>query len=412
MNRLELLIYNLVKDRPVLKQLIVDIYQNTLALVPQKPIVTSLPYQVRPGFFYGFHDKSPFSSDGRFLLAHRNLVGDRSLRPGDAAEVGFFYGEDWSQFNLLGRTTAWNWQLGSMLQWKGPDHVVFNTLIEGEPRAQVIGLDGSMSAQWPFPVAHVSLDGQYASSYDFLRVEAMMPGYGAVVATPQLDDVRRNPFRIFRTDDARVCFELSLEEAAAIQPHPSMDGSFHFFHHALFNPASKRSFFLHRWVDDSNRRWTRMFSVGVNGEDLYLFPMNEMVSHITWASEHHVFAYARMPGEGDGYFLIEDRTGIYQRYFGSVMNSDGHPTFDLQRRIVLTDTYPDRFRNQYLVLGLADGERRINLACTHLPRRFKRELQVDLHPRLHPSQPVACVDTGHIGTRALMTINFDSVLTL
>ena len=101
MNRLELLIYNLVKDRPVLKQLIVDIYQNTLALVPQKPIVTSLPYQVRPGFFYGFHDKSPFSSDGRFLLAHRNLVGDRSLRPGDAAEVGFFYGEDWSQFNLL-----------------------------------------------------------------------------------------------------------------------------------------------------------------------------------------------------------------------------------------------------------------------------------------------------------------------
>ena len=73
---------------------------------------------------------------------------------------------------------------------------------------------------------------------------------------------------------------------------------------------------------------------------------------------------------------------------------------------MITDTYPDRFRNQFLVLGLPDGQRRIDLARTHLPMRFKRELQVDLHPRLHPSRPIACADTGHTGTRALMTVDF------
>lgn len=410
MNKLELLIYNLVKDNPVLKQRIVDLYQATLGLVPQRALVCSQPHQVRSGYFYGFHDKSPFSADGQRLLAHRNLVGDRSVRAGDAAEVGVFAGTDWMDFTPLGRTTAWNWQLGSMLQWRSADQVVFNTLAGDEPRARVVDLQGRTVADWPYPVVHVSPDGRYASSYDFLRVEAMMPGYGAVVDQPRLDDAARNPFRIFRTADGQVSFELSLREAAAISPHPSMDGAFHYFHHALFNPGSRRSFFLHRWVDGNQRRWTRMFSVGLDGRDLYLFPMDEMVSHITWSDDSHVFAYARLPGEGDGYFHIEDRTGRYTRHFAQVLNSDGHPTYDLQRGVVITDTYPDRFRNQFLVLGLPDGQRRIDLARTHLPMRFKRELQVDLHPRLHPSRPVACVDTGHTGTRALMTVDFSGSL--
>ena len=189
-----------------------------------------------------------------------------------------------------------------------------------------------------------------------------------------------------------------------------MDGAFHFFHHALFDPTSKRSFFLHRWVDRNDRRWTRMFSVGVDGNELFLFPMDEMVSHITWADERHVFAFARMPNQGDGYYLIEDRTGQATRHFSQVLNSDGHPTYDPQRGIVITDTYPDRFRNQFLVLGRPTTQQRIDLARTHLPKRFRREMQVDLHPRLHPSRPVVCVDTGHTGTRALMTIDFASML--
>ena len=410
MNKLELWVYELVKDNPVLKQRIVDLYQNLLGLIPQKALVCSLPSQIRPGYFYGFHDKSPFSPDGSRLLAHHSLVGDRSLRPGDAAEVGYFDGAGWGQFNKLGQTIAWNWQLGSMLQWCGNDQVAYNTLVAGQARAVLVSLDGQPQADWPYPVVHISPDRQFASSYDFFRVEAAMPGYGAVVQAPQLDDARRNPFRIFRCADGVVTFEISLRGAAAVAPHPSMEGAFHFFHHALFNPASQRSFFLHRWVDRHDRRWTRMFSVGVDGRDLYLFPMDEMVSHITWADDQHVFAYARMPGQGDGYYLIADRSGQATRHFAQVLNSDGHPTYDPQRGIVITDTYPDRFRNQYLVLGRPASQQRVTLARTHLPMRFRRELQVDLHPRLHPRLAVACVDTGHTGTRALMTVDFSGLL--
>ena len=152
MNKLELLIYNLVKDNPVLKQRIVDLYQAALGLVPQRALVCDQPHQVRSGYFYGFHDKSPFSADGLRLLAHRNLVGDRSVRAGDAAEVGVFAGKDWMDFTPLGRTNAWNWQLGSMLQWCGAEQVVFNTLVDGQPRARVVDLRARPVADWPYPV--------------------------------------------------------------------------------------------------------------------------------------------------------------------------------------------------------------------------------------------------------------------
>ena len=98
-----------------------------------------------------------------------------------------------------------------------------------------------------------------------------------------------------------------------------MDDAFHFFHHSLFSPDSRRLFFLHRWVDANARLWTRMFSAAPDGSDLFLFPMDEMVSHVTWASPSEVFGYVRYPGQGDGYYLIEDRTGRATRFFEHVL---------------------------------------------------------------------------------------------
>ena len=405
MNKLELAVYNVVKDNPKLKQKIVDAYQIILGFVPQKSFQCNYPSVQRPGYFFGFHDKSPFSADGKLLLAHGPLKKDNRVLPGEKINVGFFSESGWTKYQKVGETDAWNWQLGSMLQWKG-SAVVYNTIINNDVRSKVVDLNGSVTAEYAYPIVHVSSDGCYASSYDFIRIEAAMPGYGAVLHTPHLDDKKRNSFRIFRCADGKVTFELSLEEAMSISPQPSMMGAFHFFHHSLFNPSSDRTFFLHRWVDKNERRWTRMFSVGITGEDLYLFPMDEMVSHITWADSERVFAYARMPGKGDGYHLITDRIGESTQFFENVLNSDGHPTYDVARKIIITDTYPDRFRNQFLVLGLAETQQRINIARLHLPRKFRKELQVDLHPRLHPLQFVACIDTGHAGTRSLLTIDF------
>ena len=411
MNKIEKWVYNLVRNNPVLRQRIVDVYQGALRIVPQDRFRTALPVVIREGFFFGFHDKSPFSSDGSRLLSHRNMIGDRTVQAGDKVEVGFFSGTDWEDFHPLGQTDAWNWQLGSMLQWVGPDgdKVSFNTVHEGRPEAVVADIGGEILERWPSPIVHLSPQGTHACSYDFLRVEEAMPGYGIMQRRPIKRDDFGNSFTVFDRVAGRTTFALTLGEVASRSPHPSMDGAFHFFHHALFSPDGSRLFFLHRWLDKEQRRWTRMFSIAPDGSDLYLFPMGEMVSRVTWASSSEIFGYLRYPGAGDGYFLVEDRTGKAERFFEDRLDSDGHPTMDMGRGIVVTDTYPDRFRNQYLILCSLARASRVNLCRTHLPRRLRRELQVDLHPRLHPTQDVVCFDSGHTGTRSLVTLDFSSV---
>jgi len=412
MNAIESIIYNQVKNNPVLKLKIVNTYQRLLSVIPQKRIQSSLPIVDRRGYFYGFHDKCPFSPDGSLLLAHRNLMEYRKKKAEDEIEVGFFHGKDWNDYVPLGRTIGWNWQMGSMLQWHGAsnDLVVYNDMDKDRNVSVVKSLDGQTQRQYDWPVVHVSPNQEYACSYNFKRAEAAMPGYGIITEDAAILDMKSDCFRIFSCKDGKTVYEISLEQAASISPQPSMQGAFHFFHHALFNPVSNRVFFLHRWVDKNERRWTRMFSVGVDGSNLFLFPMNEMVSHITWASPSEIFSYLRYPGMGDGYYLLEDLTDKCTRYFETVLNSDGHPTMDKKRGIVITDTYPDRFRNQYLVLCTLKNDKRIDLCRTHLPSLFKGVLQVDLHPRLHPERFIACVDSAHHGEHSLLTVDFSTVM--
>lgn len=412
MNKVELFVYNIVKNNPQIKQWIVDRYQAALSIIPQNALVTNLPVIERKGYYYGFHDKSPFSSDGSRLLAHRNLIDYRKVSVSDEIEVGYFQGSEWKEYIPLGRTAGWNWQLGSMLQWHGNSNelVVYNTVFNGKHVASVQEINGQFRSQYEWPVVHVSFNQKYACSYNFLRTEKAMPGYGIISNNTNLGDNKDNYFTVFSCENSEIIFKISLAEALAISPQPSMEGAFHFFHHALFNPNSTRVFFLHRWIDKYNRRWSRMFSVGVEGSELYLFPMDEMVSHITWASSSEIYAYLRYPERGDGYFLVEDLKGKAVQYFENVFNSDGHPTMDKKRGIVITDTYPDRYRNQYLALGIIESGERIDLCRTHLPSVFKRDLQVDLHPRLHPFRSLACIDTAHNGIHSLLTIDFSKYL--
>jgi hypothetical protein len=413
MNKIESIVYNQIKNNPVLKSKIVDFYQSALSLIPQKPLETNCPFIERKGFFYGFHDKSPFSSDGNLLLAHKVISDYRELRADDEIEVGYFGGENWLNYICLDRTRGWNWQMGSMLQWKGLSNteVVYNIWDDGAHKARIKDITtNKIVKDLPWAVSHVSPDGKHACSYNFHRAEKAMPGYGLKVDKPQLNDEETDFFRIFSIDDLKVTFKISIAEIRKIQPDPSMEGSFHFFHHSLFNPSSERLFFLHRWLDINGRRWTRMFSVGLNGDDLYLFPMNEMVSHITWASNSEIFSYLRYPNDGEGYYLVKDKTGTQKRFFEDKLNSDGHPTYLKDKGLVITDTYPNRFRNQYLVLMDVQANKRIDIAKTHLPNKFKTFLQVDLHPRAHPFQNIICVDSAHSGEHSLMTFEYSNYM--
>lgn len=413
MNRLERAVYDFVKNNPVLKLKIVRAYQLVCGLVPQKSLRSVHPIITRQGYFFGFHDKTPFSLDNTSLLAHRPLIDNRSVRPGDRAEVGFFAGEDWQDFRRLGDTTAWDWQLGSMLQWRGKrtGELVFNDIVDGRIGARILDMEGTLLSQLPRPVVHVSPCGSWASTYCFRRVGKALPGYGVRIAG---DDERPREgftvpdspdFAVFSLADGSTRFSIGLDAIQAIAPHPSMSGSLHFFHHSLFSPSGTRLFFFHRWLDRTGRYWTRIFACNAaDGSNLVLLATHEMVSHVGWIDDDRLLAYARTRAGGDGYYLLPANGEQAEPVAAHAFTSDGHPMWSPKGSAFVTDSYPDRFRNQYLYQYDMDTHTATTILRTHLGRAFLNDLQVDLHPRFDRSGEVICFDSGHPGVRSLCTV--------
>jgi hypothetical protein len=411
MNRLEKLVYDLVKDNPELKAWVVRQYQRAFSLVPQAPLKSALPVTVRKGYFFGFHDKTPFSPDNGKLLAHRNLIGNRTVLPGDRSELGFFSGDGWSNFSAIATTQAWDWQLGSMLQWIGVDgqECVFNDIVDGRIASRIVSSNGAQVKALPFPVIHVSPDARFASSYCFRRVAKAMDGYGVRFGNDAEIEIERfacdDPpdFRVFSLADGRTVFSISLEEIRSVEPHESMRDSFHFFHHSLFNPAGTRLFFFHRWVDRNARLWSRMFTCNADGSDRFLMPTHEMVSHVGWVDNRTLLAYARTLEGGDGYYLFRDQQDSHEPV-ARRLNSDGHPMMSPRGERFITDTYPDRFRNCSLhLVNLRTGAVTTVLRA-HLVLKLSDDQRVDLHPRFDRTGDVVCFDSGHLGTRSLCTV--------
>jgi len=413
MNRIELIIYNIVKSNPKLKRFMVENYQKLFSLIPRKSVKSDYPIKVCEQFFYGFHDKCPWSLDNKMLLAHHFNIPYRKTMPDDEIEVGYFAGPEFLDYKLVGTTRAWSWQNGAMLQWVGPSFdIIYNDYDGKELIAKIVDIKGKGLKILPRPIGAVSLSGQKALSFNFKRFENGLPGYGCVNGIDPDADVlipsrKGDGLHIIDIESGQIRELFTVADIASIRPHPTMKHSLNFFSHCQFSPSGKRFVFFHRWLENKNRLWTRMISCDLNGKDIYIYPTSGMVSHVAWRDDQHVLAYARTDEFGDKYYLFSDKMDKYDIIGEDSFNSDGHPQFSPDKRYILTDTYPDRFRMQFLIIYDTYIEKRYNIARLKLPLKFLRELHVDLHPRWDSNGTAICFDSGHTGKRSLCTIKID-----
>ena len=131
MNKLESTIYNLVRKNPALKQFVRNMYQGIFDLLPRKKEYFASPYQYREGFFFGFHDVTPFSFDETKLLANQNRLDLRMPLPSDGLDVGYFDLEQGTikDFHRVDTSYAWNYHKGCRLQWLDKNRMIYNTAI-------------------------------------------------------------------------------------------------------------------------------------------------------------------------------------------------------------------------------------------------------------------------------------------
>ena len=423
MNIIERTVYDLVKGNPKLKIGMRKLYQSVFDLVPYKACISPYEITTREGYFFGFHDKVPFSADDSRLLGMRYDIPLRMPTHKDALTIGYFDGENHKNFNEVTKTHSWNWHQGCQLQWRGLSNteIIFNDFVDEKNVSRVVNVETGQTVNvFDQCISSASDDGKWAVGYSFERVNKCMPGYG-YSAGHENDIVAQGIVNAAPDDDGLYAVNLetnsidrivSIEQVIKSYPDEEMENGIHFFSHAIISPNSRRVMFLHRWFKgtDCMKRWSRMFTCNRDGSDLYLFPTSGMVSHMGWQDGDHILAYCRDIHGKDGYLLFEDQQkNACTRIGDESYTSDGHPSFDKSGNWILTDTYPDRSRRSYVTLYDHKNRRRYNIAFLKHWKQFASIYPYshwccDLHPRWNRAGTTLCFDSVYVGKRSLCTV--------
>lgn len=402
--------------------------------------------------FFGYYNKSNWDKSNRLLAAQQTPWMDIYLTPEVKATIGYFDIQDGDRFHAVGETGAWNFQMGSQLQW-----------LDGAPGRKLIYNDrtGDMSARYPgfgavvvdvdtqerrvmpMPVYVVAPSSAWALSVNYRRLYITHETIGysepgqpfELPLAPPDDGIWRMELA---TGDARLL--VSYAQLKAFHHVSSMDKAIHWVSHIEINPASSRILFLHRWterVKDETCFLHRLITMNPDGSDMRLLECSDhplpqladdfdpsavgtfdyekseyQISHPLWQDNEHIIVWGPHAGEIH-YHLYHDVEGGEVQVVGrDVLVENGHMTFSpVSTRWMLSDTYPDDSTHErfLFLFDMQTGERH-NLGSFYATPELSKENRCDLHPRWSRDGKQVCIDSVHEGQRQMYVLDVSSIV--
>ncbi len=378
--------------------------------------------------WFGYYDKREFDPTGSKVLSNEVDFEGRSPRDGDSIAVGYVDTADGDSWHPIGRSAAWGWQQGCMLQWIGKDgrRVLWNDRQGDRFVCRLHDLAAGKTTTIDRPIYTISDDGRFALSADFRRIDNLRPGYGYDgLADPHVGERAPADSGIWRIDllTGESKLILSLADVAAIPWH---DGSrheeaWHYFNHLLINPSGNRFIVLHRYrpkFDPKTLQYqggfvTRMLTADVDGSDLYELDPSGKTSHFIWKDDEVVTMWTKPIGREDGFYDFTDRTKRITAVGKGVMSSNGHNTY-LQGDYgdwILNDTYPGKSdRRQTVYLYHTPSRRRFDLGHFPSPPQYTGEWRCDTHPRCSNDGTLVAIDSPHKDGRQVQLLDVKELL--
>ncbi len=367
--------------------------------------------------FFGYYDITPISHDDNLLLAMHAPLKNISPSVDTEIMIGFYnLMYDNPSFFEVGRTTTWCWQQGCRLQWypvMSNQTVIYNRLVEGRYGCVIQDIHtGEIIREYKRPFYSVSRDGRWGISLNFSRLQRLRPGYGYVNfpdeteghSIPENDGIWRIDMATGRED-----FLFSISEITRFEPLESMSGAEHYFNHILFNPNGTRFMFIHLWVKEG-KRFSRMITCDISGEERYILNNEGHASHYTWKSNDELLVFSTHADTGTNFHLYTDRSSKRATFGKGVLTQDGHPSFSPDGSLLLLDSYPDRVREQHLFIYRDDLRKSEYIGSYYCHPKFKGEIRCDLHPRWSLSGKYICFDSVHEGKRKMYLIDMGSLV--
>lgn len=253
----------------------------------------------------------------------------------------------------------------------------------------------------PSPVYSVDPNGNFALGLDFDRLHKCRPGYGYnnVMQSYNKDEIVR-----IDIPSGETRLMLRMEDVLKHNPLGSMDGAEHYFNHLSVSPEGKKFMVTHLWVSSSGKRYSRLLVGDCNEESPIICPNNlGHTSHYAWINESEILLFSTQPDGKARYCRYSLKGGPSSLITPQKLTQDGHPTW-CSENVLITDTYPDITRRQYLLSLNIKTNKLKKLASFYLPENYQGEMRCDLHPRVNAAQDSVCVDIVRNGRRAMCII--------
>lgn len=402
--------------------------------------------------FFGYYNKSNWDRSNSLLAAQQTPWMDIYLTPQVKATIGYFDTQDGDRFHVVGETGAWNFQMGSQLQWL--DGASGRKLIYNDRTgdmsapypgfgAVVVDVDTQERRVLPMPVYVVAPSSAWALSVNYRRLYITHETIGysepgqpfELPLAPADDGIWRMELA---TGDARLL--VSYAQLKAFHPVASMEKAIHWVSHIEVNPASSRMLFLHRWterVKDETCFLHRLITMNPDGSDMRLLECSDhplpqladdfdpdavgtfdyekseyQISHPLWQDNEHIIVWGPHAGEIHYHLYHDVDEGEVQVIGRDVLVENGHMTFSpVSTRWMLSDTYPDDSTHErfLFLFDMQTGQRR-NLGSFYATPELSKENRCDLHPRWSRDGKQVCIDSVHEGQRQMYVLDVSSIV--
>ncbi|HCP4605250.1 TPA: hypothetical protein ODO73_002855, partial [Escherichia coli] len=357
--------------------------------------------------FFGYYDRTCWHKDGNLVLLNKIRNGKMIICIWDLTKDSIIE---------VSETLTWNWQQGALATWLNTDFpaFIFNSLENNKLVSKVFMFD---KGKWiykethPYPVQSVS-SNLLMSSINYITLQKLRPDYGYDVEANNFKyptDIEADGLFIYDLVENKLLFLITLKEIIELNFTNSMNSAKHKINHVIFSPNGENLIFMHRWIT-KNGKFSRLILLNLITKTMKIIFDNRMVSHYQWRNDKQFVAWARSEQFGDKYHLVDiENNEIKILPHDSNINNfgDGHPSFNNEGSMIITDTYPGRDRMRSLLLFDMSTSKLTKIGDFLSPWAFNSVGRCDLHPRWSPDGKKVAIDSAHSGQRQLILIEID-----